>query len=192
MTSPFSHSDLSDQERAVLRLACNGLTDKEIARNLELSEKTIDTYWTRMRQKLNAKNRTHVVAKVLGAALDAADQENCESLHDACEEGVWIVRFDGQTTYANQAVADMFGLSLEEMQSAQAGDLMDEEAKEQGRKMLEEQPDGRYSTFQFRFRRPDGTDLWVMMTSSPLTDISEQPVKLLLMLNEIPPPEEER
>ncbi|HZH98126.1 MAG TPA: helix-turn-helix transcriptional regulator, partial [Fimbriimonadaceae bacterium] len=59
---PFSRISLSDQESAVLRHAAVGLTDREIAQKMSVSEKTIDTYWSRIRQKLNARNRTHAVA----------------------------------------------------------------------------------------------------------------------------------
>lgn len=47
---------LSDREMRVLLELCNGKTNKDIARNMLLSEKTISTYKTRIMQKLKVNN----------------------------------------------------------------------------------------------------------------------------------------
>lgn len=61
---------LSEREKEVLFLAGDGLTDKEIARNLNIGPKTVRTYWDRMRAKLGAASRTEVLAKALQSAHD--------------------------------------------------------------------------------------------------------------------------
>jgi two-component system, NarL family, invasion response regulator UvrY len=64
------HEALSDRELQVLRMLANGLTVKEIAFQLKLSEKTISTYRTRVLEKMNMRTaaqlmryaiRTHLV-----------------------------------------------------------------------------------------------------------------------------------
>jgi|GEM_PF-3512835 len=62
---------LSDREKEVLFLAGEGLTDKEIALRLEIGQKTVRTYWDRMRSKLGAASRTEVLAKAVQSAFDA-------------------------------------------------------------------------------------------------------------------------
>jgi two-component system, NarL family, invasion response regulator UvrY len=47
---------LSDQERRVFTLLRQGLTVKEIARDLEIARKTVTTYKTRLMQKLGARS----------------------------------------------------------------------------------------------------------------------------------------
>ena len=55
-TSP---SGLSPRETAVLRGICEGKSNKEIARDLDLQEVTIKLHVKTLSRKLNARNRTH-------------------------------------------------------------------------------------------------------------------------------------
>jgi len=52
-------SGLTGQERRVLAGLCEGMSNKEIARHLELSEVTVKMHMRNLMQKLGAKNRTH-------------------------------------------------------------------------------------------------------------------------------------
>ena len=49
--------ELTDRERTILELVSQGLTNKEIATRLFLSEKTIKHYMTNILQKLQVRNR---------------------------------------------------------------------------------------------------------------------------------------
>ena len=51
--------DLSQRETDVLRGICEGKSNKEIARDLDLQEVTIKLYVKTLSRKLNARNRTH-------------------------------------------------------------------------------------------------------------------------------------
>lgn len=59
---------LTDREREVLSGLCRGLSNKEIARELDLQEVTIKLHMRTLSKKLDAKNRTHaaMIAKELG------------------------------------------------------------------------------------------------------------------------------
>jgi DNA-binding NarL/FixJ family response regulator len=50
---------LTPQEGRVLRHLCGGMSNKEIARAMDLSEVTVKTHMRAVCQKLGAKNRTH-------------------------------------------------------------------------------------------------------------------------------------
>ncbi len=71
MNQPDLEVGLSEREKEVLFLAGEGLTDKEIALRLEIGQKTVRTYWDRMRAKLGAASRTEVLAKAVHTAFDA-------------------------------------------------------------------------------------------------------------------------
>lgn len=62
---------MSRRELECLKLAANGLTSEEIARELGLSVHTANQYLLNTTQKLNAVNRVHAVAKALRAGLIA-------------------------------------------------------------------------------------------------------------------------
>jgi two-component system, NarL family, nitrate/nitrite response regulator NarL len=51
--------NLSQRETDVLRGLCEGKSNKEIARDLDLQEVTIKLHVKTLSRKLNAKNRTH-------------------------------------------------------------------------------------------------------------------------------------
>ncbi|MNM91208.1 Oxygen regulatory protein NreC [compost metagenome] len=53
---------LTFREEQVIREVSNGLTNKEVAGKLALSEKTVKHYMTCVMQKLNARNRVEAVA----------------------------------------------------------------------------------------------------------------------------------
>jgi PAS domain S-box-containing protein len=51
-------------------LAAHGLTDKEIAERLSVSPGTLRTYWERARSKMDARSRSHVIAKILESTFE--------------------------------------------------------------------------------------------------------------------------
>lgn len=67
--SPFD--DLTKREEDILRLVAKGLSNKEVARDLDLQEKTIKHYMTTIMSKLHARNRVE-------AALMAHEQWNSQ------------------------------------------------------------------------------------------------------------------
>ncbi len=68
------------REAQILSLAAEGMTDRQIALDLDISGATVDTYWRRIRAKFGASSRTEAVAKALNlrsaSAITLAHQEN--------------------------------------------------------------------------------------------------------------------
>jgi two-component system nitrate/nitrite response regulator NarL len=56
-TGEHGIEDLSEREHQILELVANGLTNKEIADQLFLSEKTVKHYMTSILEKLQVRNR---------------------------------------------------------------------------------------------------------------------------------------
>lgn len=73
--SPDPVESLSAREREVLELVASGMSNKEIARRLDLSEKTVKHHMTCILAKLKASNRTDAAMKLRGwSARTRADQ----------------------------------------------------------------------------------------------------------------------
>lgn len=53
---------LSEQEKKITKLVCEGLSNKEIAVNLSISEQTVKSHLNRIFKKLNVNNRTQLVS----------------------------------------------------------------------------------------------------------------------------------
>lgn len=58
---------LSDRERQVLRCIADGLSSKECAQHLGIAPRTVERHVENLRNKLNARNKPHLVAKALAA-----------------------------------------------------------------------------------------------------------------------------
>ncbi|HVT14453.1 MAG TPA: LuxR C-terminal-related transcriptional regulator [Fimbriimonadaceae bacterium] len=80
-TDPEKRLGITKQESIVIRAAARGLTDKEIAKSRGITVSSVRTYWDRLRGKLHATGRTHVVAIVSRAKL----VESKKALRE-CEE----------------------------------------------------------------------------------------------------------
>ncbi len=61
-------ADLTGQEQRILKLVAVGLTNREIAEQLSLAEKTVRNYMSNILSKLGMKNRTEVAAYVAQSA----------------------------------------------------------------------------------------------------------------------------
>lgn len=59
-----SLSDLTHREEQIVSRVAKGLTNKEIARELDLSEKTIKHYMTNVLQKLHVRNRVEAILAI--------------------------------------------------------------------------------------------------------------------------------
>lgn len=60
---------ISPREYETLELLANGLTNKEIARKLEVSPNTVKTHLARLYEKLNVQRRTQAIQKAKELAL---------------------------------------------------------------------------------------------------------------------------
>jgi DNA-binding NarL/FixJ family response regulator len=71
-SKPDPMSDLTGREQEVLRLVASGLSNKRVARELDLHEKTVKHHMTRILSKLKVTNRTEAAL----ALRDATDQRS--------------------------------------------------------------------------------------------------------------------
>ena len=61
--SAGSFEDLTQREVAILKLVATGKSNKEIARDLDLQEKTVKHYMTNILQKLQVRNRVEAALR---------------------------------------------------------------------------------------------------------------------------------
>ena len=56
---------LSDREREVLQCVARGLSSKQSAQQLGIAPRTVERHVENLRNKLNARNKPHLVAKAI-------------------------------------------------------------------------------------------------------------------------------
>jgi PAS domain S-box-containing protein len=85
-------------------------------------------------------------------------------------EGVWLIAADGETLFVNQRMAEIFGCAVEDLINHSSFDFVfpEDEASARERYRLARQGIG--FDPDFRFRRKDGREVWVLATGAPLED----------------------
>ena len=111
---------LTDREKSVLSLLLDGLANKEAARNLKISHRTVEKHRSSILGKMEASNLMHLSRIVTSMELERAEEETRESeflLHAILEgvtDGVWIKDTERRYRMWNQAGARFFGMEAVE------------------------------------------------------------------------------
>lgn len=71
---------LSDRELQVLELVTSGLTNQDIAENLDISKRTVDSHISNILTKTDTNNRVSLVRWALQWGKVCLDQVNCCTL----------------------------------------------------------------------------------------------------------------
>ena len=71
---------LSDRELQVLELVASGLTNQDIAENLDISKRTVDNHVSNILTKTQTDNRVSLVRWALQWGKVCLDQVNCCTL----------------------------------------------------------------------------------------------------------------
>jgi two-component system cell cycle sensor histidine kinase/response regulator CckA len=103
------------------------------------------------------------------AAL-AETRERYRLIVETAQEGVWMIDPQDRTTFVNRRMADMLGYTVEEMLGHTLFDHMDEKGRAMARANVERRKRGITEAHDFCFKRKDGTELWAIVSTNPLTD----------------------
>ena len=79
-TSYRSTDNLSDRELQVVELIATGLTNQDIAKQLEISKRTVDNHISNILEKTRTANRVALVRWALQWGKVCLDDVNCCSL----------------------------------------------------------------------------------------------------------------
>jgi diguanylate cyclase (GGDEF)-like protein/PAS domain S-box-containing protein len=99
-----------------------------------------------------------------------ASESRLRAIIETTNEGIWIIDPKGVTTYVNAHMATMLGYACEDMLGRSFLDFMDEEMKASALAKMESRAAGIREIHEFRFRRRDGSPVWVVIATNPLYD----------------------
>jgi PAS domain S-box-containing protein len=114
-----------------------------------------------------------------------ATPDLCRTLIETAQEGVWLLDAAGNTAYVNQRMAEMLGYTRAEMLGRPFYDFMDDRARAEARVLFERRRQGVREQHDFRFQRKDGSDLWTIVSTTPLYDEHSQFIGALGMITDI-------
>ena len=133
---------LSPRQTEIMRLAAEGMTDKEIAQATGLSVGTLRSHWDRMRSRLGASSRGEVIARVAEEVRRVMSCE-LEVLRHALRQQrtlVWTVTAEGVVDYVNDGFVQFSGLPPEGLLGKGCRALMLDEELDEGRERWREAP----------------------------------------------------
>jgi len=107
------------------------------------------------------------------------------NLIETAQEGIWMVNRDMVTTYTNQRTAAMLGYTVAEVVGRSVLDLIPPELHAEMEEHIAKRRQGVREVYEFRFRRKDGSDIWVLVSGSPLYDDAGQFAGTFAMLTDI-------
>lgn len=118
---------LPDREATLVNMAADGLTDQEIAHQLGISVHTVNTYWNRLRKRLNAPSRTAVLARLLVEQAKLSEKALREELNRRLEAEARLRETLGLVEEELTETKDAFGARI--IQRLQIMQVANEKAK---------------------------------------------------------------
>jgi PAS domain S-box-containing protein len=114
-----------------------------------------------------------------------SSEEQYRRIVDTANEGIWIIDDASRITFVNSRMAEMFGYSMEEMKGRPARDFMKADAVEQATRLLERRRAGIREQFDFPFLRKDGSELWGIVSTTPMLNEAGEFSGALAMVTDI-------
>jgi DNA-binding CsgD family transcriptional regulator len=108
---------LSTQQEMIVKLAAHGLTNKEIARNLNVGVRAIETQFVRMRRKLGSANKTETIAEAMSRITAKTDEETAALADVTRWMHTYLIAFDSQfrIVFMNQACRGTFDFAIHDI-----------------------------------------------------------------------------
>lgn len=75
LNDELTQSKLTAREREILQFAASGLSFKEIAQQVEIAPRTVERHIENVRNKLRARNKSHMIAKAVALGILRLDCE---------------------------------------------------------------------------------------------------------------------
>lgn len=111
----------------------------------------------------------NITARHLAEEALRESEEKYRCIVETADEGIWIVDTEGKTTFVNQKMTDMLGCTPEEMIGKSLFAFMDAEGMALAQVSLERRREGIREQHDFKFLRRDGSDLWAILSTNPLS-----------------------
>jgi PAS domain S-box-containing protein len=103
----------------------------------------------------------------------------------SAEEGIWKIDADSLTDYINPKMAQMMGYTVKEMLGRPIDDFLDDEGRAMLGKLIERRKEGIAEQFEFKYLRKDGSDLWALVSTNPITNADGAYVGAVALLTDI-------
>jgi diguanylate cyclase (GGDEF)-like protein/PAS domain S-box-containing protein len=112
-------------------------------------------------------------------------EEHYRRIIETAEVGIWMLDAEKITIFTNRKIVQMLGYTPEEMKGKSFLEFTDVEGRSLIESKMQSRPLSLNGQYDFNFRRKDGTDLWTIMSISPIFDKTGECIGALIMITDI-------
>jgi len=151
------HSRLDRLSEGVRRVALSGDLSTRIAMS---GSDELSGLAGRINGMLSALERTQHGMK--------RSEERYRQIVDTAHEGIWVQDARGETAYINQRMAEMLGYTREEIRGRAFTDFVERSHQMDGERFFDRLKLDGISKQDLLFRRKDGSELWAIVSGTPM------------------------
>ncbi|MFM2060952.1 MAG: hypothetical protein RLZZ507_622 [Cyanobacteriota bacterium] len=151
--------------------------------NTELEAKVAER--TTALQAANQSLQQELIRTQQAEAALRKSEEQYRRIVETTTEGIWMLDIEGKTSFVNAQMAAMLGYSVEEMLGKPLFAFMGITENKLAQTYLERRNQGIQEQHDFKFRRQDGSDLWVIVSTTPIIDSTGKYLGALAMMTDI-------
>jgi PAS domain S-box-containing protein len=111
--------------------------------------------------------RTALIREQAAGEARRQGEERYREIAETANEGIWMIGPDLRTCFANRRIAEMLGVTVDEMLGRPEFAFMFDEDIEQKKAELERQKRGISELIETRYRRKDGAELRARVSTTP-------------------------
>jgi diguanylate cyclase (GGDEF)-like protein/PAS domain S-box-containing protein len=104
---------------------------------------------------------------------------------ETAQEGILMLDAENRATFANARLAEILGCTLEDFMATSIFEFMDEEWRRIAVEHIGRRRQGIAEQHDFKFRRPDGEEVWALLSTNPILDGEGQYAGALAMVADI-------
>lgn len=104
--------------------------------------------------------------------IEESDAVPYQQIVECTNDGIWLLDKDGKTRFVNPRMSEFLGYTPEELMGRRPTEFMDPEMAAMVTERIRTRKAGVKETYEARYRRKDGSDLWVSTSAAPLRSAS--------------------
>jgi diguanylate cyclase (GGDEF)-like protein/PAS domain S-box-containing protein len=112
-------------------------------------------------------------------------EEHYRRIIETAEVGIWMLDAEKIIIFTNRKIVQMLGYTPEEMKGKSFLEFTDAEGRSLIESKMQSRPLSLNGQYDFSFRRKDGTNLWTILSVSPIFDKTEELNGALIMITDI-------
>ncbi|MBF2027952.1 MAG: PAS domain S-box protein [Oscillatoriales cyanobacterium C42_A2020_001] len=136
-------------------------------------------------RRLNLVRVTDISDRKRAEAALQESEARYRRIIETANEGIWSIDNDNKTSFVNPKMAEILGYTVDEMLGKSMFDFMDEAGIEIAHRNVERRRQGISEQHDFKFQHKNGSDIWALLSVSPIVDEAGHYAGALGMITDI-------